>query len=65
MSKIPQLLQDRLQKILGKDFDAVMSAYSHERMGSFRINFLKGDGTDVFAEFAEKGIVTQPFDNIA
>ncbi|MDD2693823.1 MAG: RsmB/NOP family class I SAM-dependent RNA methyltransferase [Candidatus Gracilibacteria bacterium] len=64
MSKIPQLLQDRLQKILGKDFDAVMSAYSHERMGSFRINFLKGDGADVFVEFAEKGIVTKPFDNV-
>lgn len=54
MSKIPQLLQDRLQKILGKDFDAVISAFSHERMGSFRINFLKGDGADVFTEFAEK-----------
>lgn len=64
MSKIPQLLQDRLQKILGKDFDAVISAFSHERTGSFRINFLKWDGADVFAEFAEKGIVTKPFDNV-
>lgn len=58
---LPQVLSSRLEKILGDDFASVMEAFSHERIWSFRINTLKSDGTDVFKEFEEKGIIIQSF----
>ena len=41
-----------------------MDALSHERNGSFRMNFLKWDGIDVLQEFSEKWITAEPFDGI-
>lgn len=62
---LPQLLTTRLQSILGQDYQNVIEAFSTTRKGSFRLNLLKTDGKDVFREFSEKGIVTEPFDNLA
>lgn len=62
---LPQLLTTRLQAILGQDYQNVIEAFSTTRKGSFRLNLLKTDGKDVFREFSEKGIVTEPFDNLA
>jgi hypothetical protein len=58
---LPPLLTARLQAILSSDYDAVLDAFSTTRKGSFRLNLLKTDGADVFAEFEEKGIVVTPF----
>ncbi len=58
---LPPVLTARLEKILGEDFASVMEAYNLERKGSFRLNLLKTDGADVFLEFAEKGIIIEPF----
>jgi NOL1/NOP2/sun family putative RNA methylase len=62
---LPNLLTSRLQSILWKEYNHVLEAFSTTRKGSFRLNLLKTDGTDVFAEFGEKGIITEPFDNLA
>jgi NOL1/NOP2/sun family putative RNA methylase len=59
--KLPKLLTTRLQTILGSDYESTIEAFSHERIGSFRINTLLWDGVDVFTEFSEKGIITTPF----
>lgn len=58
---LPQLLTDRLHTILGTDFVSVFSAFASERRWSFRINFLKTDGREIFLEFAEKNIKTEKF----
>lgn len=51
---LPSLLTSRLESILGSDFPSVLTAFSQERKGSFRINTLKTDGKDVFEEFEQK-----------
>lgn len=38
--KLPKLLTTRLQAILGSDYESTIEAFSHERIGSFRINTL-------------------------
>lgn len=66
MSKsLPKELTKRLETILGDNYDSILDAFSRERKGSFRINTLKWDGSDVFEEFREKWIVTQSFDGLA
>lgn len=61
---LPSLLTSRLESILGSDFPRVLTAFSQERKGSFRINTLKTDGQEVFDEFREKGILTESFPGI-
>ncbi len=56
---LSKLLDSRLQTILGNDYDSVLEVFSHERKGSFRLNLLKGDGSEVWKEFAQKGIVIE------
>lgn len=51
---LPKILTSRLEIILGDDFENVIQAFSTQRKGSFRLNFLKTDGRDVFREFDEK-----------
>lgn len=51
---LPPLLTSRLQKILAEEYQNVLSALSHERHGSLRINTLKGDEGEVLQEFHEK-----------
>lgn len=62
MSKpLPKELQSRLNIILGTNYPRVIEAFSNPRKGSFRINTLKWDGTDVFEEFEKKWIITENF----
>ena len=58
---LPSLLTSRLKTLLWNDHDSVMDAFSHERKGSFRINLLKWDGSEVLSELSEKWIVIQEF----
>lgn len=37
-------------------------SFAKNRKWSFRINSIKSDGTDIFEEFSQKGIVTERFD---
>ncbi len=59
--KLPKLLTSRLRSLLGTDYDTVLEAFSHERIGSLRINTLQWDTADVLTEFSEKGIIVIPF----
>lgn len=61
----PKELQSRLSTILGERYTEVIEAFSHKRDGSFRINTLKWDGTDVFAEFSEKWIITENLSSLS
>lgn len=61
---LPTLLTSRLHSLLGTDYDTVMAAYSHERKGSFRLNLLKWDGTEVFEELIQKNITIEKCDGI-
>ena len=38
---LPKLLISRLQTLLGADYESVLSAFSLERKGSFRLNLLQ------------------------
>lgn len=51
---LPPQLDTRLQQILGDDYTAVMNAFRSDRRGSFRINTLSGDPSQVLGEFQEK-----------
>ena len=51
---LPKELTQRLKIILGDNYQNVLDAFSHERRGSFRINTLKSDGSEIFEEFREK-----------
>ncbi len=65
MSKpLPKELQSRLNIILGTNYPRVIEAFSNARKGSFRINTLKWDGTDVFEEFEKKWIITESLEGI-
>ncbi len=57
--KLPKLLDTRLQSILWEDYDFVIEAFSQERRGSFRLNLIKGDGSEVWKEFEEKKIIVE------
>ncbi len=59
--KFPKLLDSRLRTILGEEYEGVISAFSHERRGSFRINTLKSSEEEVQREFGEKWIVVEKF----
>lgn len=61
---LPKLLVSRLQTLLGEDYERITKVFSRERQGSLRINTLKTDGKDVFAEFNEKSITITPCDGI-
>lgn len=61
---LPKELQSRLSAILGDNYDRVIDAFSHERRGSFRINTLRWDGSEVFEEFEKKWIITEEFHGI-
>lgn len=61
---LPGELTQRLKTILGDKYNSVLDAFSHERRGSFRINTLKWDGSEVFAELDEKWIITEKFSGI-
>lgn len=62
---LPKLLVSRLESILREDYEASMSAFSTIRKGSFRLNLLKTDGTDVFLECQEKGIIIEKFEPLS
>lgn len=62
MSKpLPKELIKRLEYILHEKYNSVIDAFSQTRKGSFRINILKWDGSDVFAEFEKKWIIIEKF----
>ena len=61
---LPPLLRSRLQKILGEEYQNVLSALSHERHWSLRVNTLKSNATEVITECGEKWIVLTPFEPI-
>jgi NOL1/NOP2/sun family putative RNA methylase len=61
---LPLLLQSRLREVLGQDYLSVMSAFASERRGSFRVNTLKWDSSEVERELTEKGIIVEPFPEI-
>ena len=61
---LPPLLTSRLQKILAEEYQNVLSALSHERHGSLRINTLKGDEGEVLQEFHEKWILLETFESL-
>lgn len=54
----------RLETILGPHLSHVIEAFSHARMGSFRINTLKSTKEEILAEFESKWIVVTEFDGI-
>lgn len=58
---LPKTLTSRLIQILWDDYGGVIDSFSKVRNWSFRVNVLKSDGTDVFAEFQEKGILTEKY----
>lgn len=61
---LPKLLTSRLQTILGPEYEGVIWALSLERRGSFRLNSLQTDGSDVLAECEKKWISLTPFAEI-
>lgn len=54
----------RLETILGPHLSHVIEAFSHARMGSFRINTLKSTKEEILTEFESKWIVVTEFDGI-
>ncbi len=67
MKSLPPKLLERLQQMYPENFQKILEAFAINRKGSFRINFLKTNGDDVFFEFREKNIVTQklePLDGV-
>ena len=58
---IPSLLTSRLQSILWDDYNSVIDSFAKNRKWSFRLNYLHGDGEDVFEEFSEKWIIAESF----
>ena len=67
MKSLPPKLLERLQQMYPENFQKIVKAFAINRKGSFRINFLKTNGDDVFFEFREKNIVTQklePLDGV-
>lgn len=61
---LPKLLISRLQTLLGADYESVLSAFSLERKGSFRLNLLQWEEKEVLAELSEKWIQTISFDGL-
>jgi len=61
---LPGELTQRLKIILDNNYQAVLDAFSNERRGSFRINTLKWDGSEVLEEFREKWIIIESFDGL-
>lgn len=62
---LPILLTSRLKAILGSDFDLVLRAYSSERKGSFRINTLKSNESEVLDEMNQKGIFFEKYESLS
>lgn len=62
---IPSLLTSRLKTILWKDYNSVIDSFAKNRKWSFRLNFLQTDGTEVFEELTQKGIVIEEFSGIS
>ena len=62
MKSLPPKLLERLQQMCPENFQKILKAFAINRKGSFRINFLKTNGDDVFAEFHAKNIITKKFD---
>lgn len=61
---IPPLLQSRIQEILKEDYTSVMTAFASERKGSFRINTIKAEISEVYKELRDKGISVELFEEI-
>lgn len=61
---LPKLLTSRLETLLGSDFETVLSAYSAERKGSFRINTLKSSEKEVLEELERKNIAVEKYESI-
>ncbi len=61
---LPSLLTSRLKTILWANYDSVTTSFAKNRKWSFRINSIKSDGTDIFEEFSEKGIVIELFEGL-
>ena len=67
MKSLPSTFLTRLEQIYPQNFHEILQAFATNRQGSFRLNFLKTNGDDVFFEFREKNIVTQklePLDGV-
>ena len=62
MKSLPPKLLERLQQMYPENFHDILQAFATNRKGSFRLNFLKTNGDDVFLEFREKNIATQKFE---
>ena len=62
MKSLPPKLLERLQQMCPENFQKILKAFAINRKGSFRINFLKTNGDDVFFEFREKNIGVFVFD---
>jgi NOL1/NOP2/sun family putative RNA methylase len=61
---LPKLLDSRLHTILDNDYDSVMQVFATEKKWSLRLNLLKWDGSEVFAEFEKKSIKIVPYENL-
>jgi len=62
---LPTVFLSRIKSFLWDDYNNVIDAFSTNRKGSFRINFLKSNVADVLEEFAWKWIEVERFDSIA
>lgn len=62
MKSLPSTFLTRLEQIYPQNFHEILQAFATNRQGSFRLNFLKTNGDDVFAEFHAKNIITKKFD---
>ena len=62
MKSLSPKFLERLQQMYPENFQEILEAFAINRKGSFRINFLKTNGDDVFLEFREKNIATQKFE---
>lgn len=58
---LPSALMERIQSVTPEHFAAILAGFSVERLGSFRINFLRSDAETVLEEFSRRNIVVSPF----